>query len=281
LVAGCTGAKKKEETGVVKEDWDDEGDGEPAVPGGRQDCNDDNDTIFPGAPERCNGVDDDCDGQALWEEDLDCAPCEEAGWFADLVAYYDSETGMTAPPIDLGTPRCSYATSTKQLFLELDKRDGEVACVYTGQTVQVGSEKPDHTIMNTEHTWPRSEGAQADPQQCDLHHLYPTLSNANSKRGNLPFGEFSGSGEWSSGGSKSNGTVFEPRDDHKGNAARAVRYFALRYNYGLPSDQVQMFKEWERADPVTEADLARDATIARWQGLPNPYIACHVAADAF
>jgi len=38
--------------------WDIDGDGVP----GDSDCNDDNDQIYPGAPELCNGVDDDCDG---------------------------------------------------------------------------------------------------------------------------------------------------------------------------------------------------------------------------
>ena len=38
---------------------DEDGDGFSVADG---DCNDDNDRVFPGANERCNGIDDDCDG---------------------------------------------------------------------------------------------------------------------------------------------------------------------------------------------------------------------------
>jgi hypothetical protein len=53
---------------------DDDGDGVTEVDG---DCADDDGDVFPGAPERCNGADDDCDGQADEAEDVDVR------WFAD------------------------------------------------------------------------------------------------------------------------------------------------------------------------------------------------------
>lgn len=52
----------------LKARTDEDGDGEPAVAYGGQDCNDLDAAAFPGAPERCNEADDDCDGEA--DEDL-------------------------------------------------------------------------------------------------------------------------------------------------------------------------------------------------------------------
>ncbi len=47
------------------------------------DCDDSDDQVFPGAPERCNGRDDDCDGHTTGEEDEDgdgawaCVDCDD------------------------------------------------------------------------------------------------------------------------------------------------------------------------------------------------------------
>jgi hypothetical protein len=61
------------------DDWVDEGfdqdrDGWASCAAGARpaDCNDDDSAIFPGAPERCDGLDSDCDGTVPpWELDLD------------------------------------------------------------------------------------------------------------------------------------------------------------------------------------------------------------------
>ncbi|MCZ7682920.1 MAG: putative metal-binding motif-containing protein [Sandaracinaceae bacterium] len=65
---------------------DDDLDGEPddeCLPvGARGDCNDDDPAIHTGATETCDGVDQDCDGQADWPLATVCVPC--AGFSAPM-----------------------------------------------------------------------------------------------------------------------------------------------------------------------------------------------------
>ncbi|MEQ1571062.1 MAG: endonuclease, partial [Myxococcota bacterium] len=178
-----------------------------------------------------------------------------------------------------------YSAETTFMFVTLDKdAGGMVECVYTGREVAVGADKPDATDMNTEHTWPQSQGADTFPAECDLHHLYPTDSDTNSLRGNLPFGvvvsdDGTVTGGSLRGGDASGDTVFEPRDVHKGNVARSMAYFAMRYGYTLDADHIELFQEWGDADPVDEVELARTLAVGDRQGAPNPYVVCPMFLD--
>lgn len=249
------------------------------------DCDDADPDVFPGAPERCNGEDDDCDGVPHSEEldadgdaVLDCWLCDEAGywrWVQDQEgeALGDSLNSLTGPI------SCLYSSATDFLFLELDKEGGEVECVYTGTRVEVGEDKPDESVMNTEHSWPQSQGADAEPAKCDLHHLFPTLSDANQARASYPFGEVAGSSSWSDGGSSlgsdaSGATVFEPRDAHKGDVARAMLYFSVRYGHPLDEAEQALYTGWHLADPPDSAELERTFAIRDEQGHANPFATC-------
>ncbi len=111
--------------------------------------------------------------------------------------------------------------------------------------------------------------------------LYPTDETANSQRANYPFGPVVSNITWQNGGSKlgrnPNGMVaFEPRDVHKGDVARALFYFLLRYpnNYGNFIDAAQEFylRQWYRTDPVSTKEILRNNAIATYQGKRNPLI---------
>ncbi|MEZ4321746.1 MAG: endonuclease [Myxococcota bacterium] len=162
-------------------------------------------------------------------------------------------------------------------------RTGLIESVYIGLQVE-----PDGTTtpgtLNTEHSWPQSQGADVNPARCDLHHLYPADGGVNSRRSNLAFGRVT-EATWSEAGSARGidgigETVFEPRDAHKGNVARSLLYFAARYDYTLDASYQALLQEWSAFDPPDEAELDRTLAIADEQGAVNPFVVCPWAVDA-
>jgi len=170
----------------------------------------------------------------------------------------------------------SYTSAREHMFGEYDNVDGWVRCVYTDTPVETDG-IPDGNVMNCEHTWPQSMGAEGDARS-DMHHLYPTLSTPNSVRGNLPFGDVV-TQNWSQGGSlrgtdAGGVTVFEPRDPHKGDCARACFYFALRYGNlsSFLTYQEPVLRQWAFADTVSQKELDRNDAIDALQHNRNPFI---------
>ncbi|MCO4747140.1 MAG: endonuclease [Proteobacteria bacterium] len=251
------------------------------------DCADDDPLRFPGAVEVCNGLDDDCDGQLARNEadsdgdgTPDCRSCDDAGFWESTRQLEDAgvlEDELIA--LTSGLDTCDYTESRRYMFTRVDKVDGMVEGVYTGVLVPVSTAMPDGSLINTEHTWPQSEGADSIPARCDLHHLYPTDPDANAERGNLPFDVVTGSVIWQEGGSKhgynsAGSEVFEPRDSHKGNVARSMFYFATVYGYTIPTSQAERFKQWDLQDPPDAREHARSMAIMEYQAHANPYAVC-------
>lgn len=168
----------------------------------------------------------------------------------------------------------SYDTARDHLFESVDQDGGEVECVYTGVRIMT-LVKPDGQDMNTEHTWPQSQGAGTLPAQSDLHHLFPTIPAVNTRRSNHPFCvvESLTSEEGGSKYGETEGTTcFEPRDGHKGNVARAMFYFSTIYNYRIDAEQEAFLRAWHTSDPVDEAERVRNQKIANIQISRNPFI---------
>lgn len=197
-----------------------------------------------------------------------------------------------------------YKGARRLMFGDIDLRqykDGEyyVRGVYCHEEFtsddfspnkSVGPKKiPDSNILNCEHTWPQSKftsGYSTTTQKSDVHHLFATNSRANSVRGNNPFGEVTNGKAPAPGctasslgrviptpsGSGRGGMYFEPPLEHKGNVARALMYFSIRYEKKIDAVQEYYFKKWHKEDPVDEEELARHEKIFKAQGNRNPFI---------
>ncbi len=173
---------------------------------------------------------------------------------------------------------------------------------YTFVTDQCGNYGGEGECYNREHSFPKSWFNDASPMYTDLFHLYPTDGYVNGQRSNYPFGDV-GSAYWTSqNGSKVgtcsdpgySGTVFEPRDDFKGDFARTYFYMATRYENVIASWEtydsngdavldgtsypcfeqwaIDMLLAWHTADPVSAKETARNDAVHLIQGNRNPYI---------
>jgi len=161
----------------------------------------------------------------------------------------------------------------------IDVHDGMIECVYTGRMVRPdGSRTPGG--FNTEHSWPRDEGADVEPMVSDLHHLFPTDDNANGARATYNFGETSCTSqcEYSNGGSmlgpnaEGGGLVFEVRPARRGDIARAHFYFAVRYDRAISTAEEAVLRRWHDEDPVDDLERGRNDAIERFQRNRNPFV---------
>lgn len=186
----------------------------------------------------------------------------------------------------------SYSEARKILFNEVhlaeDARGFYIPGVYCQKKhypfggAHPGNRLPNHTVFNTEHTWPQSKFTRRFPkhiQKSDLHHLYPTFSRINSERGNLPYAEVSPlrplscvDSQLGSALSTGEGRYFEPPAEHRGNVARAMFYFSIRYRTNIDSIQENYLRRWHEEDPVDQDEKRRNEFIFKRQQNRNPFI---------
>lgn len=223
---------------------------------------------------------------------------------ADLSSYYgpqflktkqDKET-LYKQMISKNPKSITYDQVRDVMFKELDlKKDKEgyfVRDVYCFRNLYSHEVKggigprqvPNHNDMNIEHTWPQSKFSNQfdkNTQKTDLHHLYPSNSHTNSQRGNYPFAEVNveeladdcdasalGTAKLKGDG----GTYFQPAKDHRGNVARALFYFSVRYRSIIEPTQEFYLRKWHKEDPADADEIARHEKIAEIQGVRNPFI---------
>lgn len=197
----------------------------------------------------------------------------------------------------------NYNNARDKMFGEIYNVSTQVTCVYTGWTITIDPNSPTaprtqaHNLdCNTEHTYPQSKGALSGNAQSDLHHLFPVRADVNSSRGNNPYAEIpvnevnrwwrldenttttpvSNIDEYSRTGTGK----FQVRDDHKGNAARAVFYFYTMYQTEAHNADPNFFALqvndlilWHKQDLVNQIESDRTYAKAVFQNNKvNPYI---------
>ena len=182
-----------------------------------------------------------------------------------------------------------------------DNPAGAEPYTYTFSTNQCGSYNSEADCYNREHSFPKSWFNEAYPMYSDLNHVFPTDGYVNNRRDNYPYGEVSAPTWTSQNGSKLgpntypgfNGVVFEPRNEYKGDLARAQLYMVTRYENlvagwqgnGNANDilngtaypafdtwDIKLMYKWHNQDPVSQKEIDRNNAVYAVQGNRNPFI---------
>lgn len=195
-----------------------------------------------------------------------------------------------------------YTQARLEMYNNIDPMNDTLFGFYSDYTIVVPSSgfstPSDISPMDCEHIVPQSIFNSAGPMKNDIHHLAPTYSNWNSTRGSLPFGDNEDleSDKWmrfdeqiNCSGSAScppdlsirdqfseviNNDSWEPREEVKGNVARAVFYFFTMYpqfNIEAVADIHELYT-WHLEDLPDDEELDRNDEVESFQGNRNPYI---------
>lgn len=185
----------------------------------------------------------------------------------------------------------SYKAARQFLFgnlhLKEDSQGYYVTDRYCQQTLRandgVGENKiPNHMKMNCEHTWPQSRFSKTESshtQKVDLHHLFPVSMRANSTRSNKILAEVNGQivnsnciESYYGDALGTSTSAFEPPENHKGDAARALFYFATRYGMTIDALEEGFLRKWHVEDPVDNEERERNDKVEAFQKNRNPFV---------
>ncbi len=214
---------------------------------------------------------------------------------SSFAQYYDNVMDLTGDQLKAGlrtlistNTNTNYDAAKLQLFQNVDNYGGYVTCIYSGINYNISSSYNGSSDPNTEHTYAQSwfSSTSSTIKKADIHHLFTSTMQINSSRGNLPFetvanhstaNVYYATSPWQSfRGNNSFGIqVFEPADESKGNIARALLYFYVRYDDPLVQGGVDMLPrliEWHEFDPVDNAEIARNQAVYTYQTNRNPFI---------
>jgi deoxyribonuclease I len=141
---------------------------------------------------------------------------------------------------------------------------------------------PDPRIVNAEHAWPQSRFSRKFPrhlQKSDLHILFPVNARVNTLRSNHLYGDViaverqicpaSALGHTSR---PVEGPRFLPPENIRGDVARAVFYFAVRFKMQIAAAEEESLMAWHRRDGVDAGERSRNDQIFAIAKIRNPFV---------
>ncbi|WP_326983468.1 endonuclease [Chryseobacterium sp. MYb264] len=210
----------------------------------------------------------------------------------DLDRYYDHDASNTTILLDI------YSEKP----LEAD------AYEYTAANL-ISSSSGEGSGYNREHAVPQSTFNSNYPMFSDLHFVIPTDAKINQLRSNYPYGignstvhhTFTNSSRIANSAIPNyayTNRVYEPIDEFKGDIARMLLYFAVRYEGKLPSFNhstnsnpasdrsaldgtaerafepayLAMLLQWHNQDPVSQREIDRNNAVYTIQNNRNPFV---------
>lgn len=211
-----------------------------------------------------------------------CTPSQSNCYGHKVLGYFNARVILMGQMylVKIGN---SYAV--RDVYCDKDRAASEF-----GSKPPAPNQIPQETIVNTEHTWPQSKFNSkyaSEEQKSDLHHLYPTDSKVNATRGNFEFGEVEKDTQTLACPEPRFGTaaatgvtpVFEPPTNHRGEVARALFYFSIRYELPMSATQEATLRRWHKNYPPDQNEIARNNFVYKTQGSRNPFIDYPELAD--
>lgn len=241
-------------------------------------------------------------GYTLKSKLHDIISAKNINWhYGDLTNYYNQT--------DLDK-YYDYGPSNTTILLDMYSEipTGPDAYEYTTANI-IGSASAEGQGWNREHMMPQSTFYSNYPMYSDLFYVVPTDARINQLRSNYPYGivgstiyyTFTNSsriGNCAIPGITYTGRVYEPINEFKGDVARSLLYFAVRYegklgtfnfnnNANPASDTnpldgteerafdpayIAMLLQWHQQDPVSQREIDRNNAVYGIQKNRNPFI---------
>ncbi|MCW3162322.1 endonuclease [Chryseobacterium oryctis] len=210
----------------------------------------------------------------------------------DLDKYYDHDASNTTILLDI--------------YSEIPT--GPDAYEYTSANIP-SSVSAEGAGYNREHMIPQSTFYSNYPMYSDLFYIIPTDAYINQRRSNYPYGiagntnfyTFSNTSKISNSTIPNwsyTGRVYEPINEFKGDVARSLLYFAVRFegklgtfNYNNSSNPasdtnpldgteerafdpayIAMLLQWHQQDPVSQREIDRNNAVYNLQKNRNPFV---------
>lgn len=238
---------------------------------------------------------------ASWEKKTtDTTEPELTAYYEAMKGHFDDSFKTTLHSILKSThkTKLKYTPGVWNALTELDEdpdNSNNIICIYTGRSIpktdRDGSSNA-KMLWNREHSWPKSHGFKTEDYYAntDIHHLFASEKGINSSRANKDF-NYVLDGSSDSYGNKWSSNYFEPRDEVKGDLARAMFYMVVRYDDENELDLelvdsitssssnktgqlgfLSTLLEWNLLDPVSEKERIRNEKAYQIQGNRNPFI---------